>query len=335
MPFPKEKQPQSRFDLFAVLFFYSSVILSFFIVVVGDVVYQNYHNSSKEIKILLQPQTNLNPNVGKPNHYSQVEREIEEKIYSDGELLPLNYDLIADRYEKIIILDEIIACEHKPTKLYLWRIVKYLKTESKIWGEKKTTLVLYDDRYAGIKRNALSLPAGTMFIGASLVLAAQSEAELAGLLSHERSHAILRHRALTRKVIKNVTFLEHKFIKNGEVEKQSALSSLKLKIFGFGGVLGELGKTFEFQTDVLAQEILRRSNYNDFAPRDFLLRFANLYFANDPVGLAAMKGRMEEMLKDANVFKSATGYAGKNFIISNAEEFKLMQKNLFEYLQKQ
>jgi beta-barrel assembly-enhancing protease len=48
--------------------------------------------------------------------------------------------------------------------------------------------VIKDDRL-----NAFALPGGKIFINAGAILKANSEAELAGLLAHEISHAVLSH----------------------------------------------------------------------------------------------------------------------------------------------
>ena len=325
MPFSdKERPPKFRSELVALIIFFA---------IAGLVVYQSYHDSSREIKILLQSQGNQTASSVSP---SRLEREITEEIYSGGELLSHDYDLIADNYGRMTLPDEIVAFEHKPTEIYLWHIVEYLKMIGKVWGEKETTLILYDDRYAGRRYNALSLPAGTMFVGVSLILSARSEAELAVFLSHERAHVVLRHSAMMRKILKNFTLLEHKFAKKGEVEKQTALLRLKLKILGYGNVLGDLGNTLESEADFYGQEMLRQRGYNDFASSDFLFRFINLHYESySPASFAAMKSRAEEMLKRANNFKTATGYVGKEFIVSNAKDFKLTQKKLSEHLQKQ
>ena len=325
MPFSdKERPPKFRSEFVALIIFFA---------IAGLVVYQSYRDSSREIKILLQPQGNQTASSA-PS--SRLEREIAEEIYSSGELLSRDYDLIADNYGRITLPDETIAFEHKPTEVYLWHIVEYLKAIGKVWGEKETALILYDDRYAGRRYNAFSLPAGTMFVGVSLILSARSEAELAAFLSHERAHVVLRHSAMMRNILKNFTFLEHKFAKKGEVEKQTVLLRLKLKILGYGNVLGDLGNTLESEADFYGQEMLRQRGYNDFASSDFLFRFINLHYESySPANFTSMKSRAEEMLKSANNFKYAVGYAGKDFIVSNTKEFKLMQKNLSEYLQKQ
>ena len=326
MPFPDKEQLQIyRSELV--------VLIIIFFALAGFVVYQSYRDSSREIKTLLHLQDNQTASSAPP---SRLEKEIAEEIYSGGELPPKEDDLLADRNGKKTLSDEVVAFEHKPTELYLWQIVDYLKIESKVWGEKETTLILYDDRYAGKRYNALSLPAGTTFVGVSLILSAQSEAELAAFLSHERAHVFLRHSAVIRKILKNFTLLEHKFVKKEEVEKQAALLRLKLKILGYGNIFGELGNTFESEADFYGQKMLRQRGYSDFASSDFLFRFINLHYASySPANFAAMKNRAEEMLKRANNFKAATDYVGKEFIVSNAKDFKLMQKNLSEHLQKQ
>ena len=41
--------------------------------------------------------------------------------------------------------------------------------------------------------NAFSLPGGPLFVNTGILLAAENEAQLAGVIAHEMSHVVLRH----------------------------------------------------------------------------------------------------------------------------------------------
>ncbi|HEY9596216.1 MAG TPA: M48 family metalloprotease, partial [Cyanophyceae cyanobacterium] len=101
--------------------------------------------------------------------------------------------------------------------------------------------VILDD-----KLNAFALPGGKVFVNAGAILKTHSEAELAGLLAHELSHAVLSHgfQLITQgNLIANVT-----------------------QFFPFGGTAANLivldySRDMERQADALGTRILASSGY--------------------------------------------------------------------------
>lgn len=258
-----------------------------------------------------------------------------EEIYSEGELAPQTYDVAADTAAMSDLSDFNIVFNHKPTKEYLERVVVCLQSKSNgLWGQKRTDLKLYDDRFVGDKNNALSLPGGTIFASASLILSVRTEAELAGILSHERAHIVLRHAAQKRKFIRNAVFLEHRLAKDGEIEKIQILNLVKMKIFGSKEMdqPGELYVFCERQADSVGQRLLRGGGYDDTAFAVVLERVSILYHNQKSV-LDFTRDRVKDILKESHNFKSETDYSGKDFIVSNAEELEKVQKNLKKHLE--
>src|SRR5919202_4857363 len=101
--------------------------------------------------------------------------------------------------------------------------------------------VVMDDRL-----NAFALPGGKVFVNAGAILKTRSEAELAGLLAHELSHAVLSH--------------------GFQLVTQGNLTANVTQFVPYGGVLGNLlvldySRDMERQADNLGTRILASSGY--------------------------------------------------------------------------
>ncbi len=257
-----------------------------------------------------------------------------EAIYSEGDMPPVEKDLREDSYKEDAAGDYNIVIDNEPAKKYLEKILNYLEKQAgEIWGNRATNLHLYDDRYVGLRNNVFSLPGETIFFGVSAIFAAENEAELAAVLSHERAHIVLRHNALRRKVTRNITFLEHKFAKSNDQDGQRILLLAKAKILGFLEIDGELHRTQELQADNIGQLILRKCGYDDLASAGFLPKLASLYLT-DQIALENVKNRVASIKENSFGFKRVSGYEGKNFVVSTPEEFKATQDDLKKYLDK-
>ena len=94
--------------------------------------------------------------------------------------------------------------------------------------------------------NAFSLPGGKLFVNAGAILRTNSEAELAGLLAHELSHAVLSH--------------------GFQLVTQGNLTANVTQFFPYGGTLANLlvldySRDMERQADELGTRILASSGY--------------------------------------------------------------------------
>ncbi|ASC71272.1 peptidase M48 [Halomicronema hongdechloris C2206] len=97
--------------------------------------------------------------------------------------------------------------------------------------------------------NAFALPGGKIFINAGAILKTNSEAELAGLLAHEISHAVLSHgfQMVTRG---NLTTSLAAFIPSAQLANIAA-----------NLVVADYSRDMERQADILGTQILATSDY--------------------------------------------------------------------------
>lgn len=96
------------------------------------------------------------------------------------------------------------------------------------------------------KINAFALPGGKVFVNAGAIMHTNSEAELAGLLAHELSHAVLSH--------------------GFQLATQGNLTANVTQYVPYGGTLGNLlilnySRDMERQADALGTRILASSGY--------------------------------------------------------------------------
>jgi len=94
--------------------------------------------------------------------------------------------------------------------------------------------------------NAFALPGGKVFVNAGAILKTNSEAELAGLLAHELSHAVLSH--------------------GFQLVTRGNLTASLTRYLPFGGTLADVlvmgySRDMERQADILGTRILAASGY--------------------------------------------------------------------------
>ena len=94
--------------------------------------------------------------------------------------------------------------------------------------------------------NAFALPGGKIFVNAGAILDTRSEAELAGLLSHELAHAVLSH--------------------GFQIATRGNLSSSIAQYLPYGGLINNVfisgySRNMERQADIVGTQILAASNY--------------------------------------------------------------------------
>ncbi|MEM9946903.1 MAG: M48 family metalloprotease [Cyanobacteria bacterium P01_D01_bin.36] len=94
--------------------------------------------------------------------------------------------------------------------------------------------------------NAFALPGGKIFVNAGAILDTRSEAELAGLLSHELSHSVLSH--------------------GFQLATQGNLTSSVAQYLPYGGIINNVfmsgySRKMERQADIVGTQILASSGY--------------------------------------------------------------------------
>lgn len=107
--------------------------------------------------------------------------------------------------------------------------------------------------------NALSLPGGFFFVNTGLILAADTEAELAGGMAHEIAHIAARHttRQVTREQIAQMATIPLIFMGGwaGYGTRQAAGLMIPMTMLQFG-------RAFESEADLLGLEYLYKTGYD-------------------------------------------------------------------------
>ena len=116
--------------------------------------------------------------------------------------------------------------------------------------------------------NAFALPGGYVFINRGAIEAADSEAQLAAVMSHELSHVALRHG--TNQATKAEAAQGFLGIAGGIFGDTAGGALLtKLGAFAAGGVLLRYSRTAESQADVMGTQVLYDSGYDPRAMAQF------------------------------------------------------------------
>ena len=119
--------------------------------------------------------------------------------------------------------------------------------------------------------NAFTLPGGFFFVNSGLILAADNESELAGVMAHEIAHVCACHgvRGATRGQIASLATIPLIFVGGG----------IGYAAAGVGGAIGipmalmKFSRTFEAQADYLGVEYLYKSGYD---PQSFIAFFEKI-----------------------------------------------------------
>src|SRR5712692_8193313 len=105
--------------------------------------------------------------------------------------------------------------------------------------------------------NAFALPGGPTFVHTGLILAADNEAQVAGVLAHEISHVILRHG--TNQASK-ANLMQIPALLAGAVTGSDLLA--QLTNLGAVGFLLKFSRTAESEADALGTRIMNEAGYN-------------------------------------------------------------------------
>jgi len=114
--------------------------------------------------------------------------------------------------------------------------------------------------------NAFALPGGFFFVNSGLIMRAESEAELAGVMAHEIAHVAARHgtRQASRGTIANLLTLPLIFMGGwtGYAIQQGANLAIPLTFLNFS-------RSFEAEADLLGLQYLYKTGYDPTAFVDF------------------------------------------------------------------
>jgi predicted Zn-dependent protease len=116
--------------------------------------------------------------------------------------------------------------------------------------------------------NAFALPGGPTFVFSELIKTAGNEAQLAGVLSHEMAHVILRHG--TNQVSKS-TLIQLPATAAGAVLGQGGLGQVVQLGMGAGlnGLFLSYSRQAESQADALGAHIMAEAGYNPIEMANF------------------------------------------------------------------
>jgi hypothetical protein len=110
--------------------------------------------------------------------------------------------------------------------------------------------------------NAFALPGGPTFVNSGLILAAENEAQLAGVMAHEISHVALRHgtnQASKANLIQLPAMLAGTLFGSGSLTGQLAQLGIGL---GANSVLLKFSRNAERDADLLGARIMAGAGYN-------------------------------------------------------------------------
>lgn len=133
-------------------------------------------------------------------------------------------------------------------------------------AELKQSVYEYSFTPVNVKEiNAFALPGGPMFVNRGMFDAAESEAEVVGVMAHELSHVLLRHGTA------NASKAQNPWLQLGQLAGQvggavvgGAAGSYIAQgsQFGLGTLLLRYSRDFEKQADLLGSQIMARAGYD-------------------------------------------------------------------------
>ena len=152
--------------------------------------------------------------------------------------------------------------------------------------------------------NAFALPGGYIYINRGAIEAADTEAQLAGVVAHETSHVALRHgtNLATKAQLTSVPFA----ILGGMVGGNSAggLLAQLAASFSLNSILLKYSRTDESQADVMGTQILYDSGYDPIAMPQFFQKLddgssrSSQFFSDHPNPgnrITAVKGEIAKL----------------------------------------
>jgi beta-barrel assembly-enhancing protease len=202
---------------------------------------------------------------------------------------------------------------------YLDRLGK--KLAAKAPGEK------YPYQFKGVNDasiNAFALPGGFLYINRGTIEAADNEAQLAGVISHEIGHVALRHG--TNQASKAQITEMPLAILGGIMGNSNSIAALVTKLgssFAMGSILLKYSRDAERQADIMGTQILYDNNYDPRAMAQFFEKLETKgggsdFFSDHPkpenrinninTEIEKMGGRQANYVNDSAEFRQIKAY---------------------------
>jgi len=183
-------------------------------------------------------------------------------FYSIEKEIALGRELAAEVERQAKIVDDPVISE------YVSRIGQNLVRNSD--AKVPFTIKVIDSEEV----NAFALPGGFFYVNTGLLLEADTEAELAGVMAHEIAHVAARHgtRQATRGQIANLGTIPLIFVGGGWARYgayQAASVAIPITFLSFS-------RAFEAEADMLGLEYLYKTGYDPTALVDFFERIQAL-----------------------------------------------------------
>ncbi len=151
---------------------------------------------------------------------------------------------------------QINLVDNREVNEYIERIGRRLSSAPEADNYPYSFKVVFDDSI-----NAFALPGGPTYVHTGLILAAENEAQLAGVIAHEISHVALRHG--TNQASK-ANLIGLGAILGGSLAGGSLSGQLAQLGIGFGAnsVLLKFSRSAERDADILGARIMNHAGYN-------------------------------------------------------------------------
>jgi len=146
--------------------------------------------------------------------------------------------------------------DHREVNEYVEKIGKRLAAAPEADNYPYTFKVVFDDSI-----NAFALPGGPIYVHTGLILAAENEAQLAGVLAHEISHVALRHgtNQASKANLIGLGALLGGSLTGGSLSGQLARLGID---FGANSVLLKFSRSAERDADILGARLMNQAGYN-------------------------------------------------------------------------
>ncbi|MBD2058873.1 M48 family metalloprotease [Oculatella sp. FACHB-28] len=163
--------------------------------------------------------------------------------------------------------------------------------------------------------NAFALPGGKVFVNAGAILEANSEAELAGLLAHELSHAVLSH--------------------GFQLVTSGNLTANLLQFIPYGGYAANLAvlsysRDMERQADALGTRILATSGYAADGLRNLMITLEEAEEASLPFVWLSSHPDADERIENIETQIELNGY--NRYTYEGVERHQAMQRRVEQLL---